>query len=378
MKSKRKTGLIFLLLFVCVGVILIAMTAGFLALRASVTELFGTPAPGLSLRQQIMYSIDLYFNQEKLTTPINLAAEEQSFEIQQGESVSMVCLRLEQADLIGDAELMRTYLVYSGLDRLLQSGQFKLSAAKTPLEIASAMLDATPKDAVVTILPGWRIEEVAVNVAGSGLSISKEEFITAAYAPSPEMKALIPAENVPSLEGYLFPGSYVIPRKASLDDLLRMILGAFAKNLDASLVEGFSRQGLSVSEAVTLASVVEKEAVVDDEKPLIASVFLNRIAVGMRLEADPTVQYGLGFDTASQSWWKSPLSGGDLVVNSPYNTYIVPGLPPTPICNPDLGSLLAVAFPADTPYYYFRAACDGSGRHNFSITFEEHVNNACE
>jgi UPF0755 protein len=148
--------------------------------------------------------------------------------------------------------------------------------------------------------------------------------------------------------------------------------------MDEDLLNGFERQGLSIYEAVTLASIVEKEAVVDDEKPMIASVFYNRLAQGMRLETDPTVQYALGFSEEWSTWWKSPLSNADLAVESPYNTYLAFGLPPTPICNPDLGSLRAVAFPAETPYLYFRAACDGSGRHNFSITFEEHLNNACD
>ena len=166
--------------------------------------------------------------------------------------------------------------------------------------------------------------------------------------------------------------------QASLDDLIPMILTEFSQNIDTSLLEGFTRQGLNLYDAVTLASIVEKEAVVDDEKPLIASVFFNRLAAGMRLETDPTVQYALGYQDDVQTWWKSPLSLADLAVVSPYNTYTVIGLPPTPICNPDLGSLSAVAFPAETPYFYFRAACDESGRHNFAITYEEHLNNQCE
>jgi len=96
------------------------------------------------------------------------------------------------------------------------------------------------------------------------------------------------------------------------------------------------------------------------------------------LESDPTVQYALGYQNDVGTWWKSPLSGADLGAESPYNTYQIPGLPPTPMDNPDLLSLQAVAFPAETPYYFFRAACDGSGRHNFAITYEEHLNNGCE
>jgi len=248
----------------------------------------------------------------------------------------------------------------------------------SPLQIASDLLDATPTDAYVTVLPGWRIEEVAANVAGSGLSITAEVFINEAYAPSPEYLAYLPVEDVRSLEGFLFPGTYVIPREAELGLVFETLLTAFTQNVDPSILDGFARQGLSIYEAVTLASIIEKEAVVDDEKPLMASVFFNRLEQGIRLETDPTVQYSLGFQSTTQSWWKSPLSLSDLSVDSAYNTYKIFGLPPTPISNPDLNSLRAVAFPAETPYFYFRAACDGSGRHKFAITFEEHLNNACE
>jgi len=126
-----------------------------------------------------------------------------------------------------------------------------------------------------------------------------------------------------------------------------------------------------------LASIVEREAVLDEEMPLIASVFLNRLAAGMKLEADPTVQYALGYTAEQAAWWKNPLSAADLGVDSPYNTYRFPGLPPGAICNPGLGALQAVAFPAQTAYYYFRADCENLGAHNFAKTYEEHLGNAC-
>jgi UPF0755 protein len=114
-----------------------------------------------------------------------------------------------------------------------------------------------------------------------------------------------------------------------------------------------------------------------EEQPVIASVFLNRLASGMRLETDPTIQYALGFDQAHDTWWKVPLASVDLGVYSPYNTYQNTGLPPGPICSPSLSALQAVAYPAQTPYYFFRARCDGSGLHNFSETYEQHLQNEC-
>ena len=131
-------------------------------------------------------------------------------------------------------------------------------------------------------------------------------------------------------------------------------------------------------QALILASIIEREAILDEEMPLIASVFLNRLDQNMQLAADPTVQYALGYNSNQNSWWTNPLSLEDLKYQSPYNTYIHVGLPPGPICNPGLNALQAVAMPAQSDFFYFRAACDGSGSHNFAVTFEEHLENGCD
>ena len=378
MSRRKKAKSLFLIILILLLIIVFVILGGYFMVDRSVRGEFGEPSANLSMTQRVISNIELFINREKLTTPRDEFGEDQNFIISQGESVAMICLRLEKAGLIPDAELMRIYLMYTGLDRTLQSGQFTLSTAMSPVQIAAELLDATPKDAVITILPGWRIEEIAVNVAGSGLPISVEAFVAAAYAPSQELLSILAVESLSSLEGFLFPDTYILPRESSLNNLLEMMIINFVNNLDAPVRDGFERQGLSLVEAVNLASIVEREAVVDEEKPLIASVFFNRLTLGMRLQTDPTVQYALGYDEEWQSWWKSPLFISDLSVESPYNTYLNFGLPPGPISNPDLGSLRAVAFPAETPYYFFRAACDDSGRHNFAITFEEHLNNRCE
>lgn len=362
-----------ILLVACVGLVV-----SYLWINSEVTAQFGEPSSNLSLTQRVVYPLELFINREALVSPADPIGEEQPFVIGQGESISLVCIRLEEAGLIHDAELFRIYLVYSGLDRQLQSGQYLLSSAMTPIQIVAEFLNPIPRDVVVSILPGWRIEEVAVNVASSGLEITAETFTYLAYNPTPDMLAFLPETDVVSLEGFLYPGSYIIPREANLETIFEVILTEFSENLDQSLLDGFARQGLSITEAVTLASIIEKEAVVDEEKPLIASVLFNRLAEGIRLETDPTVQYALGLQEETGSWWKAPLATADLSVESPYNTYQVFGLPPTPIANPDSSSLWAVAFPAETPYFFFRAACDGSGRHNFAITYQEHLDNACE
>jgi UPF0755 protein len=180
-----------------------------------------------------------------------------------------------------------------------------------------------------------------------------------------------------SLEGFLFPGVYSVPRSARAGDLVLVLLNGFEQKVAADLLSRFENQGLELYEAVTLASIVEREAVLDEEKPLIASVFLNRLRLSMKLDADPTVQYAVGFNFEQNTWWSNPLTFEHLRFDSPYNTYLYAGLPPTPIANAGLASLQAVAFPADAAFLYFRADCDGSGAHVFSYTLEEHNANSC-
>jgi len=236
------------------------------------------------------------------------------------------------------------------------------------------MQDATPTDVEFVVLAGWRIDEIAALLPTSGLSITPEEFVRTAAEPRGGYSFLSGASTN---EGFLFPDSYVLPRTTTPDGLVEALVSNFSEHLDAALQAGLSAQNLSVYEAVTLASIVERESVRMEEAPLIASVYLNRLRGGMRLEADPTVQYALGFDATRQTWWTNPLSLADLKFPSPFNTYLVTGLPPAPIANPGEVALGAVAAPSQSPYYYFSASCDGSGFHNFASTFEEHLANLC-
>ena len=264
--------------------------------------------------------------------------------------------------------------MYSGLDTGLQAGEFQLSPALAPLQIAQKLQDATPTQVKFVILPGWRMEEVAASLPTSGLAISPEQFLLVARDPHSGFDFM---PKGASAEGFLFPGEHILPRAIGPVQLVALLMNNAALALSPEMRAGFARQGLDVYQAVTLASIVQREAVKSEEQPSIASVFLNRLAAGMRLETDPTIQYALGFDAVTNSWWKSPLSVDDLAIQSPYNTYQNPGLPPGPISNPSLSALQAVAYPAQTPYYFFRARCDGSGLHNFSETFDQHLKNGC-
>ncbi|MBL7163086.1 MAG: endolytic transglycosylase MltG [Anaerolineales bacterium] len=324
---------------------------------------FGPPSPNLGLIERISLTFQLYRYSDQLTDPANPFGDMASFQIVLGESPITVSARLEEQGLIQDADAFRVYLIYSGMDTQIQAGEYSLSPALNSLEIAQALLDPNPTDATLVVLAGWRLEEVGIAIPTSGLTITREAFIDLAEAES--------------AEGYLLPGNYELPRTTDAEALLATLRASFDQDITDELRSGFEQQGLSLHEAVILASIIEREAIVDDEMPMIASVFFNRLAIGMKLETDPTVQYAIGYNHTQGRWWTNPLSLADLQINSPYNTYLHPGLPPGPICSPGINALRAVAFPAQTPYYYFRATCDGSGRHFFAETFEEHKANAC-
>jgi UPF0755 protein len=365
----RKLIAIFIALILFIGLYITL-----LLIPSQASRIYGRPASWLTLPQRIQYSAMLLWYDGLLTRPLDLSGTEQSFMIEMGESVNAVANHLESVGLIQDAESFRTYLVYSGLDTSIQAGEYQLSTAMSPIEIAHELQDATPQEVTFVILPGWRVEEIAESLPTSGLPITYDEFLAAAQTPPQQFDFLRGAETA---EGFLYPDSYILPRETSADELVHELVRNFSLRLSQEIRNGFEKQGLTVYEAVTLASMVQREAVHEEEGPLIASVYLNRLRMGMKLDADPTVQYAIGYNILQQTWWTNPLNLLDLQINSTHNTYIYTGLPPTPISNPGLSALRAVAFPEETAFYFFRAKCDGSGFHEFSETFDEHLQNAC-
>ncbi len=376
--TKRRTSTVIscasLLTILCLGLII----GGYILynLQNRVTATFGPPVSYLELSQRIRLSAQLLMQSDDLTTPVDPFGDERSFQVTWGETLPAIAGRLQAEGLIHDATAFQTYLRYAGLDTSLQAGNYDLNPAMTPLQIAHELQDATPNEIAFTILEGWRLEEIAATLPTSGLKISPEEFL-AATNKIPEGPPFLKKLSATSLEGFLFPGTYILSRETTTPVLIAILLNNFAAQLTPELQVGFDQHNLSVFEAVALASIVERESVVAEEMPLIASVFLNRLGASMKLEADSTVQYAIGYNANQNTWWTNPLSSTDLEIDSHYNTYQYLGLPPGPIANPGMNALQAVAFPAKTPYYYFRAACDGSGKHVFAQTFEEHVQNAC-
>lgn len=359
-----------LILLICVG-----LYFSFLYIPSRAARIYGPPSPSLSILQRAQYAVLLLWYDGLLTQPLDISGADQPFKIEVGESVDSVANHLQSVGLIRDAESFRAYLIYSGLDTSIQAGDYQLSTAMSPMDIAHELQDATPEEVTFVVLPGWRVEEVAESLLTSGLPVTYEEFLDAAQKPPREYDFLAGASSV---EGFLYPDTYIFSRQiSSAEEMIRAMLRNFAAHLTPDLTNGFKKQGLTVYQAVTLASMVEREAVKEEEQILIASVYLNRLNIGMKLDADPTVQYAIGYNFLQQTWWTNPLSLLDLEVNSLYNTYRYEGLPPTPIASPSLDALRAVAFPAETNYLFFRAKCDGSGYHEFSATFDEHLANGC-
>jgi UPF0755 protein len=296
--------------------------------------------------------------------------------VEQGQSAGEVVDALVAAGVVADGELLRNYMRYRGLDTGIEAGQYVISGALTPRQIAERLQSAAVQQVVLTVLEGWRLEEIAQALPTESIAFGPREFLLVARRKMQGFSFLADAPESASLEGFLFPDTYHLDPEMGAEDLVRQMLENFDRRVDGQMRAGFEAEGLNLYQAVTLASIIEREAVVDEERGLIASVFFNRLRAGMKLEADPTVQYALG-QQPDGSWWKSPLTAEDLALDSLYNTYMYPGLPPGPIANPGLESLRAVAFPEETDFLYFRTACDGSGRHLFARTFEEHLGNAC-
>lgn len=374
--SRSRIGTCLLLSIMLVGLVLVLVIGVPKIILNQAERTFGSASPHLNTPDRIYLSSMILLQSVKLTQPTNLNGADTSFTIDQGESVSSIANKLWLKGLIPDPTVFRNYLQYTGLDTSLKAGDFVLNPQLSPIEIAEAIQSSVSPNVTLSILAGWRLEEIAHSLPSTGLAITPDEFL-ATVQSQPEGYSFSSCLSGNSLEGFLFPGSYTLLRETTMNQLLPQILMNFEGQVTNELRNGFATQGLNLCQAVTLASIVQREAVLEEEMPLIASVFYNRLNSSMALESDPTVQYALGYNQKQGTWWTNPLSTSDLNVQNLYNTYLYTGLPPGPISNPGMPALQAVAFPAQTSYYYFRSACDGSGRHLFAETFEEHLANTC-
>lgn len=329
----------------------------------------------LSSPDDVVISAYLETHADQLQRPAGSDDTPVDFVVRPGETAGDIAGRLKNTGLISDAELFRRYVQYHGLDAGIEAGEFTLRQTMTIPEIARALQEAQRREQVVTIREGLRLEQVAAHV-GQETTISGDAFrelATSGWREQPfasRFVSLLPPDA--TLEGFLYPDTYRLPEEATAEDLLERMLSTFDDRVTPAITSAAADQGLTVYELVTLASIVEREAVLAEERSVIAGVYHNRLQAGWTLDACPTVQYALGSPT---NWWP-PFTLDATDTPSPYNSYQNGGLPPGPICSPGVASIRAAAEPADTDYFFFLADCTkDDGSHLFSETEAEHYAN---
>ena len=308
--------------------------------------------------------------------PVSDDATTHVFFVRPGASASEIGAELERAGLIKSATGFRVQVELRNAANRLAVGEYELRRNMTAGEIVDALAQGrTRRTGLVTIPEGWRAEEIAQYLDSSGV-VPAEDFMDAVRTAESEVLSLPP--GTASFEGYLFPDSYEFGRDVPADVVLRRFLTEFDRRVDPGVRRAAAGRGFSLHDLVTLASIVEKEASLPEERGEIAAVFQNRLERGMLLQADPTVQYALvPLGTLSgAAYWKRDLTIDDLRRDSPYNTYRRPGLPPGPISNPGLAAIEAVATAPDRPWLYFVARADGS--HLFAETLDAHNRNVAQ
>ena len=373
--NKNQSSCLLLVLAAILVVVILAIAAYIVAIMlpsAAVVD-FGQPQMGLSTFKQVQLSTLLILNRDDLLNPQFFGADPVTFIVNPGEGASNVAYNLQYQGLIPDAEAFTNYMIYKGYDTAIQQGEFTLTPGMRPIEVAEVLLK---QELGIVVLPGNRLGEVAQMVAAN-TNVSSEEFLQVALQPTQYgLTSTLPIEN--GLEGFITPMTYpVTDEETTAFELISIMLRETESVITPELIAQFEANGLTLQQAVTMASMIERENHINipNEMEQMASVFYNRMAIGMPFQSDPTVQYGLRNLTGSGDWWPAITQADYTAVDSPYNTYLYPGFPPGPICMVSVEALHAVAFPAQTDFLYFRA-CPGDDFHRFSVTHQEHLD-AC-
>jgi UPF0755 protein len=293
------------------------------------------------------------------------AAEEQFIEIAPGSSTRAIGQVLVDGGVVRDSLVFRIALWRSGAARRLKAGEYRFDRPMTSAEVVDRISRGDVYLRAITFPEGLTIREMAHIYEAQGFGPSAG-FLAAA-ADVGQIADLDPAAR--DLEGYLFPETYALPRRGTATLLVKMMVTRLEQVFSPELRQEAAARGLSVREVVTLASIVEKEAARTDERPLVAAVCLRRLRIGMALQSDPTVIYGL----TRAGRYNGNLTRENLQFDSPYNTYRHAGLPPGPIAAPGRASIEAVVRPAEVDYLYFVSRNDGS--HVFARTLDEHNRN---
>lgn len=283
----------------------------------------------------------------------------QRVKVAPGSALPQIAQQLEQAGVVGDARRFARQASWREAAQKIKAGEYEFTRAATPGEILDRLVAGDVIKIRITVPEGFTLKEIAARVASNGIG-TEEQFLKAAIDPQRLEKMGLPANT---LEGYLFPETYTVTTTTAPEEVIRAMVAQLDRQLTPELLAEAKARGLDRHALVTLASIVQKEAGNVEEMPLIAAVFHNRLRKGMRLQADPTVIYGIvNFD--------GNLTRRHLTTPTPYNTYTRAGLPPGPIASPGLAALRAAANPAQSQALYFVAR--GDGRHEFNMTLEAH------
>jgi len=289
-----------------------------------------------------------------LTRPVNpLAQETRRFVVPRGQAISVIARRLEEDGLIKNALVFQVIVKQEDLGESIQAGSFDLSPSLSAREIARQLTEGT-NDLWITILEGWRREEIAESLADQELAkFDPTEFLRLTTGK----------------EGRLFPDTYLVPREVTAEQVAMLLEQTFERKVLIGLEEEIASSPYDFTEALIMASIVEREARGETELRTVAGILWNRVEINMALQADATLQYIKGYNQTTDSWW-SPPTPDDKQLNSAYNTYRYPGLPPRPIANPGLAAINAALNPMRTDYFYYLH--DRTGQIHYGRTLEEH------
>lgn len=285
--------------------------------------------------------------------------------VKEGMTTADIAVLLHEKKLVKDPAAFRLEARFKGLATKLQAGPYQINGGLSNSQIVDVMVKGRVKLLHFTVPEGYTVVKTAQKIEAEGLG-SAENFIAAAknYAPYTYMQT--DDTNVLfKAEGFIYPATYEIPVGLSEEKILEILVRQFDTEMQENkIVQLAEERGLKLRDVVNLAAMVELEAVYAEEQPKIAGVFLRRLAIGMPIQSDTTIQYLLGAQ-------KEIITYDDLKIQSPYNTYQNPGLPPGPIGSPSLEAIKAVLAPEKTEYLYFVAEKDG--HHRFTKTYQEHL-----
>ena len=286
--------------------------------------------------------------------------------IKKGMHLKKISTMLEQEGIIRDRHFFIGMATFLGKKAGIKAGEYEFHTRMLPLEVLDALVKGQVKRHLVTIPEGYTLSQIAQYLEDLNI-VGKEAFLQKASLPafivSLDLSHPIQGGNLSTLEGYLFPDTYHLIKEMSPEEVIKIMVHQFKKVFGPELQNRASQMGISQRDAVILASIIEKETPLSEEKPLIAAVLHNRLKKKIPLQSDPTVIYGI-------KNFNGNLTKEHLLKPTPYNTYLFVGLPPTPICNPGKDTILAALYPAPVPYLYFVSKNDGS--HYFSTDIEEH------